>query len=196
LPDGFSRFTITAMAVLSLLVATLVPMAVAIVVAIWNWSIQRTFFEALVASRGHAPREPAPFKIGLGLDEMMVSWRDGRPAQRVMSQPIDDAALELGRRRAVLAERVAYASVPAVVVIGLVMTALLSTFWVFPVVGGIGVCAFGLSDASGPGIWYSRPEVGPVSGLLWVYYLVPGAIVAGTLLIAGLLIAIVNEIRG
>lgn len=41
-------------------------------IARWCAGRQRTYFEAVVATRGRPARQTPPFKVGLGLDELSV----------------------------------------------------------------------------------------------------------------------------
>jgi hypothetical protein len=184
------------MALFGLVLATMIPVSVALVIAYWNWTVQRTFFESMVAARGHAPKATQPIRLGLGLDDMAVSWRDHEPMSRALNAPIDEAGLEAARQRARFARRVVLTSLPVVVAISFATVSVFATFWLVPVLGTLAAWALGWSAANQPGIWYSRPEFEPLGNSMWIYYLLPLAIVAGALLLAGLAIALGQALRG
>jgi hypothetical protein len=184
------------MELLAVVVATAVPVSIAVAVCFWSWRVQSDFFRALVASAGHARPESPLIRLGLGLDEVMLWTSDWRPAARALSQPIADHQLDLKRLRARHARLVAFAALPIVLLIALVTSSLASGMWFIPLAAGAVAWGFGWSAAGTAGFWYSRPEVVPADGLTWAAYLIPVAIVGGTLLLAALILVLAGAIRG
>lgn len=186
------------MTLLALTVATAFPVGFALLVGYWNLTIQRAFWASYIAAHGRAPRttkSPFRFRIGLDLDDYVVSWLDWEPASRVLGQSLDDPVLEALRKRARRAGRIHLASLPLVLIAAFASAIAFGTIWLIPLAGGGAAWALGQGISENPGLRYSRPDIGEFDRSMWLYYLLPMAIVGGTLLTAGVLIAVVQMLR-
>lgn len=180
-------------------VATAIAIVPAMLFGYWNVTVQRAFWTRYISLRGHVPRStksPLPFRLGLGLDEEVVSWLDWEPANLVIGHEIDDPELEGLRQRARRAGWINFASLPFVVAFAIGVSLLLEVVWFIPAVAAFATWAITHAASDRSALRLSRPEMIEVDGLMWAYYVLPAAIVGGTLVLAGLLIAVVQAIRG
>lgn len=95
------------------LLAAIPAIGITFGIARWCAGRQRTYFEAVVATRGGPARHTPPFKIGLGLDELSVGTWDYFPALGALRAREVDPDLDDLRRSARVATVAFLAQLPA-----------------------------------------------------------------------------------
>jgi hypothetical protein len=176
-------------------IAAAVPALISVVAGAWAWRRLDRYFRKFVAARGPVARARPWFRFGMGLDDLAVGTWDAIPAWRVVTQDTGDPELERDRRRARSAAVLFLSQLPGSFVEGAVLVAVLRSD---PVV--MAIVAFASWVLASLPIqyrmsWLSRPELREFQLLGLRAYGLVVAIVAGSLLLAGVVVALALVIR-
>jgi hypothetical protein len=176
--------------------AVALPALITILAGGWLWSSLRRYFPKLLAAHGPVAKEKPWIRFGLGLDDTVVGTWDLIPAWRSVSRDTGDPSLEPARGRARLATLLFVAQLPGVLIEALAIAGVLGSESATPMLVGLASWFVASIPAQVEAIWLSRPEIRDVQMFGFRAYGAVLAVVAGLLLIVGLVVAVVVTLRG